>query len=162
MGSGAGPGGLAGGPVGGPAGGLEGGLAGGFAGGLTGGLEGGSDGGADGGSDGGLGDGGSAGVEGEFPVAGEFNTTRASQPSRPLDNVPAARMRTRNQPRWTNGIPALGAALGKRGPELKFFFEEEGFQGSAWSVRGPIGLAGCEQRDLTSSMSLSKRKHDKE
>ena len=104
MGSGAGPDGLAGGPVGGLAGGLEGGLEGGF------------EGGEDGGSDGGFGDGGSAGVEGEFPVAGEFNTTLALQPSRLLDNVPAARHRKKNQPRRTSEVPAPGAAIAKGWP----------------------------------------------
>ena len=140
-----------------------GGLAGGLAGGLDGGLEGGSDGGLGGGlaggSDGGFGDGGSVGVEGEFPVADEADTFRALQPDKPLNNVPAARQRKRNQRRLcatprrvrTNGVPSPGAAIANRWPALKFFLSEEGFGVSAWSGRGPTGLAACEQKYLTSS-----------
>lgn len=119
MGSGAGPEGLAGGPVGG------------LAGGLAGGLEGGFEGGENGGSDGGFGDGGSAGVEGEFAVAGEVNATRALQPSRPLANVPAPRQRKRNQPRGTSEVSAPAEAIAKGRPELKIFLRKEGFEGSA-------------------------------
>ena len=147
MGSGAGPGGL------------EGGLAGGLAGGFEGGFDGGFEGGFEGGSDGGFGDGGSVGVEGEFPVADEADTFRALQPSKPLNNVPAARQRKRNQRRLcatlrrerTHEVPGPGAAIANGWLALKFFLSEEGFEVSAWSGRGPTGLAACEQKYLTSS-----------
>ena len=105
-------------------------------GGGLGGLAGGFDGGLDGGLAGGFDGGGSVGVEGGLPVADEVDTVRALQPSKPLNNVPAAREMKRSQRGlWAklrceraNGVLTAGTAIAKGRKGLKFFLKEEGFK----------------------------------
>jgi hypothetical protein len=125
-------------------------------GGSEGGLAGGLDGGLEGGLDGGFDEGGLMGVEGELPVADEFDAVRALQPSKPLNSVPAAIERNKSPRRSCaklrcerlNGVPAAEAAIAKARMELKSFVQEIGFEAWTWPSRSPTGLAACEQRYL--------------